>query len=63
MLDMKKLITPALLAYPTFKNENGVNKKLSHFEITEDGIVPVYVETDEISEDEALNIILGGGAE
>lgn len=34
--------------------------KLSHFEITENGLSPVYVETDEISADELLDIILGG---
>ena len=59
MLDIRKLITPAVFAYPQFQTIDGVKQKLSHFEITDDGVVPVYVETDEIGDSEALDIILG----
>lgn len=60
MLDFKYIITSALLTYPQFKTENGVTYKLDSFEQTENGFEPHYVETDEIGEEEALNIIIGG---
>ena len=60
MLDIKAIITPALLTNPQFKTENGVHYKLDHFEQTERGFVPVYTETDEVSEAEALDFLFGG---
>lgn len=59
MPSYKKLITPALLAYPKFKMENDINLKLAYFQMTDDGAIPVYEQTDEVSEEEALSIMLG----
>ena len=60
MPDFKNIVSPALFAYPQHKTENGTDYELSHFVQTENGFAPVYVECETISNDEALNIILGG---
>ena len=60
MLDFKNIATPSLLSYPKIKTENGIHYKLESFVQTSNGFDPVYVETDDISIEEALNIILGG---
>ena len=63
LIDTKKVITPAILAFPKFIEEDGIRKKISGYLKTDDGIVPIYEETSEISEDEALSILLGGDGE
>lgn len=59
MAHKKNYISPELLFYPTYKTENGINYKLDHYNMTDDGTFPVYVETEEISEEEAFSILLG----
>lgn len=59
MLNFAKIITPTLLTFPKFKYENGKFYKLDRFAETENGFEPVYVETDEVDEAEAFNIIFG----
>ena len=59
MADRRKIVSPDLLVYPTFKEEDGVSYKLDHYDMTENGLVPVYVETAEISDEQAFNIIMG----
>ena len=59
LLDYNAIASPALFTYPKFKTENGVHYELSHFEQTNDGFVPVYVESEEISDEEALAIMMG----
>lgn len=58
-IDFKNILTPAVLAYPNFITEDGVNKKLSGFEKNDEGFVPIYELTNEVSEEEALSIMLG----
>ena len=60
MFDFNTIISSAVLTYPEYKTENGATYKLDSFQQTENGFVPHYIETDEISQEEALNIILGG---
>ena len=61
MLNYKQLVSPALLlSYPQFKMVDGVNMKLVFFNMTNDGPVPIYEETDEVSEQQALEILMGG---
>lgn len=60
MLNYNQIISPALLAsYPEYKTENGINYKIDHYEMTENGIGPVYVETNEVSPEQAFNILMG----
>lgn len=59
MLNLKNMFSPALLSYPKIKVEDGKHYKLDHFEMTENGAEPVYVETEEISEEEAFAILIG----
>ena len=59
MPNLKQLISPELLACPEYIDEDGQHKKLDHFLMTENGVVPVYEETDEISTEDALAIMLG----
>ena len=54
------VFTPAMLLCPEFITEDGVRKKLAGYEQTENGFVPAYEETQEISTEEALSILLGG---
>lgn len=63
MLDLKFVFSPMTTNFPNFKVVDGVNMKLDHYDVTVDGIIPVYVETDEVSEEQALAILLGGDAE
>lgn len=63
MHNIKRLFTPSVLLFPQFKTEDGISVKLSCYEITDDGIAPVYVPTEEVSTEEALNILLGGDGE
>ena len=60
MLDFSKIISPTFLSFPVYKYEDGKYYKLDHFEETESGFTPVYIETDEVDDAEAFNIIFGG---
>lgn len=62
MVDFGKIVSPALMSFPTYKYEDGKYFKLDHFEETEHGFEPIYAETDEVDEAEAFNIIFGGEA-
>ena len=59
MLNLKKMFSPALLSYPKFKTEDGKNYKLDHFEMTDDGAEPVYVETEELSMEQIASVLMG----
>lgn len=64
MLDNRKVMSQSLyLSYPEYKTEGGKNYKIDYFQMTENGYVPVYIETDEVSTEQALSILLGGEAE
>jgi len=58
--NLKKIVSATLLSYPSIKSENGTNYKLDGFAQTEEGFEPVYIETDEVNDSEALEILLGG---
>lgn len=60
--NIKNAVSAILLSYPDFKSEDGVKYKLDGFVQTENGFEPIYVETDEVSESEALEILLGGAS-
>ena len=59
MPNLSDLITPAFLTYPQYKMVDGVNMKLQYFDKINGKTVPVYEPTDEVSEEQALAIMLG----
>lgn len=57
---MSKLITSAIFLNPQYKTIDGVDYQLEGFSETEDGFEPIYTESEKISDEQALNILLGG---
>lgn len=60
LIDTTKVITPAIFAIPEFTEEDGIRKKISGYAMTENGIVPIYEPTEDISNEEAFEILMGG---
>ena len=60
MLDYRKIVTPAILSYPEIKTVDGQNYKLQGFQQTQNGFEPIYTETDELTSDQVVSILMGG---